>query len=153
MLLSSVLYTIIITGRNLKVKHYFDFHQYFRKDFCMSPIVSRIVDLMSERHVTQVKLTSDLKLSATTISDWKKGKGRPQVDSLMKIAEYFQVSMDFLLTGQESRYSNLPFANARDRAILKKFQALAREGQDNLLVYADFLLAQQARNKASEAHA
>lgn len=119
----------------------------------MSPIITRIVNLMNERKVTQVRLTSDLKLSATTISDWKKGKGRPQVDSLVKIAEYFQVSMDFLILGRESKHANIPFATANDRLVLKKFQALPLEEQNNALTYLDFLLAQVARNKVKQADA
>ncbi len=34
-------------------------------------------------------------------SDWKKGKSSPKAEKLQKIADYFGVSVDYLMTGKE----------------------------------------------------
>lgn len=38
---------------------------------------------------------------ASTFSDWKKGKSSPKTDKLQKIADYFCVSLEYLMTGEE----------------------------------------------------
>ena len=63
-------------------------------------MINTILKLMEENHVTAKQLTSDLGLSGSAISEWKKGKGRPSTEAVVKIANYFQTSADYIL-GQE----------------------------------------------------
>lgn len=42
-------------------------------------------------------------LKAPTFSDWKKGKSKPNVDKLILIANYFGVSVEYLVTGEDNR--------------------------------------------------
>jgi transcriptional regulator with XRE-family HTH domain len=39
-------------------------------------------------------------VAKATLSEWKKGTYRPKADKLQKIADYFGVSLDYLMTGQ-----------------------------------------------------
>lgn len=41
-------------------------------------------------------------IAHSTLSDWKNGKSTPKQDKLQLIADYFNVSVDYLLTGEES---------------------------------------------------
>lgn len=41
-------------------------------------------------------------LSPTVFSEWKKGKSVPNTEKLFKIAQFFHVSMEYLLTGNDS---------------------------------------------------
>lgn len=59
--------------------------------------VNRILNLMEERHVTANKLLTACKLNTSAITEWKKGKAKPSYESLKKIAEYFDVSVEYLL--------------------------------------------------------
>lgn len=45
----------------------------------------------------QVSIATGIRSSAFT--DWKHGRSIPKTDKLMKIADYFGVSLDYLLTG------------------------------------------------------
>jgi len=56
---------------------------------------------MAENNITAKCLTTELELSNSSITDWKKGKARPSTDAIIKIADYFEVSTDFLLTGKK----------------------------------------------------
>lgn len=38
-------------------------------------------------------------VAKATLSEWKKGTYRPKADKLQKIADYFGVSLDYLMTG------------------------------------------------------
>ena len=60
-------------------------------------MLNRILELMEKNHVTAKQLTSDLGLSGSAISEWKKGKGKPSTDAVVKIAKYFSVSADYIL--------------------------------------------------------
>ena len=42
-----------------------------------------------------------------TLSDWKNGKTTPKQDKLLKIADYFGVSLDYLMTGKEPNAGSL----------------------------------------------
>jgi transcriptional regulator with XRE-family HTH domain len=65
-------------------------------------MVERILALMEEHKINAAKLTSDLGLAISAVTDWKKGRNKPGTDAIIKIAEYFGVSTDFLLTGKEN---------------------------------------------------
>lgn len=59
--------------------------------------VERVLSLLQLKNITASRLSLDLGFSNTLISDWKKGKAKPSTDALMKIAVYFDVSVDYLL--------------------------------------------------------
>lgn len=41
-------------------------------------------------------------ISTATLTSWKQGKYTPKNDKLQKIADFFGVSIDYLMTGEES---------------------------------------------------
>lgn len=56
----------------------------------------RYEKLLSERNVTNYRVSKDTGITQTTLSEWKKGKITPKTDTLQKIADYFNVSLDYL---------------------------------------------------------
>ena len=64
--------------------------------------IERILLLINKHNITAKKLTNDLELSNSAITDWKKGKGRPSIDAIIKISKYFNVTSDWLLTGEKN---------------------------------------------------
>ena len=53
--------------------------------------------LLMERGVTAYKVAKATGISTGSMTDWKKGRSAPKVDKLQKIADYFGVSVDYLL--------------------------------------------------------
>lgn len=53
--------------------------------------------LMKEHGVSSYKLTKDTGISNGLISNWKQGVKIPSAENLIKIADYFDVSVDYLL--------------------------------------------------------
>lgn len=43
------------------------------------------------------KVANDLGFTRSLFSDWKSGKSMPKTDKLLKIAEYFGVTVDYFL--------------------------------------------------------
>lgn len=61
----------------------------------------QFMKMCKERGITAYKFSQDSGIGQSTISMWKKNGATPSGDTLAKIAEYFNVSIDFLLTGEE----------------------------------------------------
>ena len=61
----------------------------------------KLQDLRKQKGLTQEQLAEALYVSRTAISKWESGRGYPNIDSLKAIADYFDVSIDDLLSGEE----------------------------------------------------
>lgn len=59
--------------------------------------VEIINELLKDKGVSASKMMSELGFSSGLYSQWKSGKQKPSRDKLEKIAEYFSVSVDYLL--------------------------------------------------------
>ena len=57
--------------------------------------------IRKERRLTQLKVAMDLNISRETLSHYENNKREPCIDLLIKMSEYFNVSIDFLINGKE----------------------------------------------------
>ena len=57
----------------------------------------RLKQLRQERGLTQQQLADDLGLNSVTYLRYEKGQREPSIDLLIIFAEYFDVSIDFLV--------------------------------------------------------
>ena len=57
----------------------------------------RLKALRKSRHITQIKLAMDLNMSQNTISRYERGEREPGIAEMIAIADYFHVSLDYLL--------------------------------------------------------
>ena len=53
--------------------------------------------LLDERKVTAYKVARETGIPTTCFSDWKSGRSKPKLDKLLKLAEYFGVSLDYFI--------------------------------------------------------
>ena len=58
-------------------------------------------ELRKEKGLTQDDLAQALYVSRTAISKWESGRGYPNIESLKAIAEFFKITVDELLSGDE----------------------------------------------------
>ena len=54
-----------------------------------------------ERNLNQLKVAMDLNISREALSHYECGKRDPSIDMLIKMSKYFNVSIDFLINGEE----------------------------------------------------
>lgn len=57
--------------------------------------------LLTERGISQKKLSDETGISTGNISDWKSGKASPSMEKLSLLSDYLNVSVDYLL-GKET---------------------------------------------------
>ena len=63
----------------------------------------RIRELRNSRHLSQVDLAKQLHVSKQTISNWENNNVPPSIDTLLRIARFFDVSTDYLLEFSNER--------------------------------------------------
>lgn len=57
--------------------------------------------LRKQRNINQQKIAMDLNISREVISYYENGKRNPDIQMLKLLSDYFNVSIDFLINGEE----------------------------------------------------
>ena len=63
----------------------------------MEKFIMRLRDLIESSGEKQVDICRDMKISKQKLSAWKSGYSLPNYGDLMRLADYFEVSADYLL--------------------------------------------------------
>ena len=53
------------------------------------------------KHLNQQKVALDLNISREALSYYENGKREPSLELLVKMSDYFNVSIDYLITGED----------------------------------------------------
>lgn len=57
----------------------------------------RLKELRTSKKLSQLKLAMDLNMNQNTISRYENSEREPGINELIKIADYFNVSIDYLV--------------------------------------------------------
>ncbi len=68
----------------------------------MDAINDKIFTLRTQAGISQQRLADDLNLSRRAISLWETGRRTPDIQSVLLLADYFQVSLDYLVKGSRA---------------------------------------------------
>ena len=63
----------------------------------------RLRELRLERNMSQQRLAMELSMTQNTISRYENGGREPGIKELIRIADYFNVSLDYLLERSEQK--------------------------------------------------
>lgn len=66
--------------------------------------MDRLIKLRKQNNLTQHELAAILHVDQTTVSLWEKGKAKPSVTKIKELADYFNVSTDYLLGHSEQSF-------------------------------------------------
>lgn len=109
-------------------------------------ILDRITMLLGNRE--QKELTNYLKLKNVAFSEWKSGKSKSYRKYLIEIAEFFDVSIDFLVYGKE-KSSPAEQLTADEQRLLTYYKKLSDIDKGIVIGRAE-LLAEQAEKPSEE---
>ena len=70
-------------------------------------ILLRLKELRRSRRITQLKLAMDLNLTQNTVSRYETGEREPGIAELVRIEDYFHLSVDYLLERTDNPEMNL----------------------------------------------
>ena len=102
------------------------------------PIAQKIKKLRAKRNITHYDLAKAIGVSRTCISNWEKGIRIPESENILKMSEYFSVTVDYLC-GRCSDTNTVIAPPTFEMDITK----LNMAGQDALLTYYNFLLTDE----------
>ena len=108
----------------------------------MYEIYQRLLDEKGLKNADVARATG---ISNMTLSDWKRGKSVPKSDKMRKIAEYLNVSADYLMTGKETEFTaeiaeiDLELSQMKERIKLYalKMSKLSKSDQDTIMNLID----------------
>ncbi len=64
-------------------------------------IADNLRQLMKENQINQMKLSKDIGVTQSAVSNWLNGNKEPSINSLWLLADYFDVSVDYLIGRKE----------------------------------------------------
>lgn len=90
--------------------------------------------LLQKHNITAYKVAKEAGVTQTALSNWKSGRSTPTTKTLKKIADYFGITVDYLMTGKEEQKEKTVELTARDeRDIAKDLNSIMeklRNGED-----------------------
>lgn len=98
-------------------------------------IMIRLLELRTEKKLSQRDVAKLFNISQGTYNNWENGKTQPSIEQLVSIADYFDVSLDYLLGRNDyEQYANANnMKSDRLRKMISLFNNLDEADQDALL--------------------
>ncbi|AYK60093.1 MULTISPECIES: helix-turn-helix domain-containing protein [Bacillus] len=110
---------------------------------------TKIKKLREEKKMKQQEVADKLGIARTTYASYEQGKREPDHETLIKIADYYNVTIDFLLRG-ESQETQDEIFNEQARKILEDPDTLvaAADGKitASILEAAQRIIAEQLKS-------
>lgn len=76
--------------------------------------------LLKAHGVTAYRVSKETGVTTATLTSWKQGKYTPKPEKLQKIADYFNVSLSYLMTGKEEKEESVSQLTKRDERDIAK---------------------------------
>jgi len=103
--------------------------------------------LLEDRGLTAYKVSQETGISNGNLSEYKSGVKIPSNKNLQKLSEFFGVSVDYLLTGQEPTPAEIvipeELKNVRVAFHRGEFEDLTQDEVDKLAEFAKFIKSQR----------
>ena len=110
-------------------------------------MANRIRELRQQKNLTMKQLGKIFGFSETTISLYENEKRQPTIETLIKMSDFFGVSVDYLINTESSTDSLPPKVSTIKEDLLTMFSVLSKEDQEELLNFAKFKVQQSTKEK------
>lgn len=84
----------------------------------------RLRNLRIEKNLTGEQLANAIGVKKTTISTWENGKAFPEIGTLIKLANYFDVSIDYILGRNNATSNDKTILDNLSESNLKKLKVI-----------------------------
>lgn len=105
--------------------------------------IDRINDLLALKGISAAQMSRDLGFSNGLYSQWKSGLQKPSAKKLEKIAEYFDVTVDYLLGHTDEK--NAPIVTTEGE-LWDRLNQLSDPELDELETFLDYLLYKRSHS-------
>lgn len=113
--------------------------------------------LRNEKGLTQSQLAEILNYTQSNICEWEKGTVEPKASALITLANYFGVSIEYLLGleddfGGQAIEKAAPGITAEERELLEEYRALDVSGKQLVNTTIHTLLESNKRGRRNKAN-
>lgn len=63
----------------------------------------KFAELLVKYNKTAYQVSKETGIAQSVLSDWKNGRSKPKADKLKRIADYFGITVDELISGEKER--------------------------------------------------
>jgi len=67
----------------------------------------QLSELLLQRHMSAAELSKEIGIPKSTISDWLSGTSPRNIAHVKKVADYFEVSLDYICFGETSKQNEI----------------------------------------------
>lgn len=103
--------------------------------------MNNLKKLREEKNMTQTRLSIEIEVSQEIISHYELGNSKPNVDNLIKIADFFHCSTDYLLNRTDNPAMPQNIKNVENTNIIHKYNSLSDENKKYFNKFLDFLIS------------
>lgn len=103
--------------------------------------MNNLKKLREEKNMTQTRLSIEIEVSQEIISHYELGNSKPNVDNLIKIADFFHCSTDYLLNRTDNPAMSQNIDNVENTNIIHKYNSLSDENKKYFNKFLDFLIS------------
>ena len=111
----------------------------------------RLKELREERHLTQSEVAQQIQTSQTNIGRWENELNEPTASFLVRLADFFNCSVDYLL-GREDDFGNVVVQTEKpdplpqdEQDLLETYRKLDNLNKIHVSIYAEVRLEEQKK--------
>ena len=112
-------------------------------------ITERIFIILAQKKLSQKEFARKIDVNEKTVSAWKKNNSLPPLDKISNISDCLDVSIDFLITGQEKR-SSMAELTFDEQILLNNFKKLSDKSKGMVLGKAETLVELECKEDSSQ---
>lgn len=108
--------------------------------------------LLQERNKSAYEVAKSLDISQGLMNNYKNGIRTPTTANLIKIADYFNISVDYLLGRTNKDYKppkNVYTLSDQEQSVIEFFRQLPKQDQQQVERYARLLVQDNAQSEVS----
>ena len=113
---------LIIPSQNSIVNNLYKFMNYILNEVLYLNIFYIIKNLCDKNKITIFELEKQIGVSRGILYTWKKSS--PSVEKVKRVAEHFNISMDYLVNHQVEENSIVEISDEKDKKVIMKFLSL-----------------------------
>ena len=98
--------------------------------------MNNLKKIRKKLNITQVRLSVAVEVSQETISAYEASKSLPSAETLIKMADFLNTSVDYLLDLTDN---NLPVKDIKQESydeLISIYKRLSKEGKEDIVKYA-----------------
>ncbi|MBR3840056.1 MAG: helix-turn-helix transcriptional regulator [Erysipelotrichales bacterium] len=101
----------------------------------------RLIELRKQKNLSQEQLAEIMDVSRQSISKWETDKAYPEMNRLVFMSDYFGVSLDYLMRGEEEKMKSTTYQAENMMVVWNTFVSNLNDKQKRMFIFMYGLVA------------